>query len=169
MDKPVVMYMEYPRKKPNRLPDYDYSQNGAYFITICTKDRKHLLSRIAVGTSIARPPAVQLTRIGKLAETAILAIPDRYPGVFVDHYVIMPNHVHLILRLDAESGRPMVVPTVGRILQQMKGWVTKQANQPVWQSRYYDHVIRDDYDYLIKYQYIDENPENWLLRKDEYA
>ena len=58
------MYMEYPRKKPNRLPDYDYSQNGAYFITICTKDRKHLLSRIAVGTSIARPPAVQLTRIG---------------------------------------------------------------------------------------------------------
>ena len=70
MDKPVVMYMEYPRKKPNRLPDYDYSQNGAYFITICTKDRKHLLSRIAVGTSIARPPAVQLTRIGKLAETA---------------------------------------------------------------------------------------------------
>ena len=163
------MYMEYPRKKPNRLPDYDYSQNGAYFITICTKDRKHLLSRIAVGTSIARPPAVQLTRIGQLTETAILAIPDRYPGVFVDHYVIMPNHVHLILRLDAGNGRPMVVPTVGRILQQMKGWVTKQANQPVWQNRYYDHVIRDDYDYLIKYQYIDENPENWLLRKDEYA
>ena len=163
------MYMEYPRKKSNRLPDYDYSQNGAYFITICTKDRKHLLSRIAVGTSIARPPAVQLTRIGQLTETAILAIPDRYPGVFVDHYVIMPNHVHLILRLDAGSGRPMVVPTVGRILQQMKGWVTKQANQPVWQSRYYDHVIRDDYDYKTKYQYIDENPENWLLRKDEYA
>ena len=163
------MHMEYPRKKPNRLPDYDYSQNGAYFITICTKDRKHLLSRIAVGTSIARPPAVQLTRIGQLTETAILAIPDRYPGVFVDHYVIMPNHVHLILRLDAGNGRPMVVPTVGRILQQMKGWVTKQANQPVWQSRYYDHVIRDDYDYLIKYQYIDENSENWLLRKDEYA
>ena len=112
---------------------------------------------------------MQLTRIGQLTETAILAIPDRYPGVFVDHYVIMPNHVHLILRLDAESGRPMVVPTVGRILQQMKGWVTKQANQPVWQSRYYDHVIRDDYDYKIKYQYIDENPENWLLQYDEYA
>ena len=169
MDKPVVTKMEYRKKKPNRLPDYDYSQNGAYFITICTKGRQHLLSRIAVETSIARPPAVQLTRIGQLTETAILAIPDRYPGVFVDHYVIMPNHVHLILRLDAGNGRPMVVPTVGRILQQMKGWVTKQANQPVWQSRYYDHVIRDDYDYLIKYQYIDENPENWLLRKDEYA
>ena len=163
------MHMEHPRKKPNRLPDYDYSQNGAYFITICTKDRQHLLSRIAVGTSIARPPAVQLTRIGQLTETAILAIPDRYPGVFVDHYVIMPNHVHLILRLDAGNGRPMVVPTVGRILQQMKGWVTKQANQPVWQSRYYDHVIRDDYDYRVKYQYIDENPANCLLKKDEYA
>ena len=163
------MHMEHPKKKPNRLPDYDYSQNGAYFITVCTKDRKHLLSRIAVGTSIARPPAVQLTRIGQLTETAILAIPDRYPGVFVDHYVIMPNHVHLILRLDAGNGRPMVVPTVGRILQQMKGWVTKQANQPVWQSRYYDHVIRDYYDYKTKYQYIDENPVNWLLRKDEYA
>ena len=56
MDKPVVMHMEYPRKKPNRLPDYDYSQNGAYFITICTKDRKHLLSRISVGTSIVSSP-----------------------------------------------------------------------------------------------------------------
>ena len=169
MDKPVVIKMDYPKKKPNRLPDYDYSQNGAYFITICTKDRQHLLSRITVGTTIGRPPAVQLTRIGELTETAILAIPDRYPGVFVDHYVIMPNHVHLLLRLDIGNGRPMVVPTVSRILQQMKGWVTKQANQPVWQSRYYDHVIRDDYDYQIKYQYIDENPENWLLRKDEYA
>ena len=158
-----------PARKANRLPAFDYSQNGAYFITVCTKDRQHLLSRIAVGTTNGRPPAVHLTEIGKLTETAILAISDRYPGVYVDHYVIMPNHVHLILRLDAGDGRPMVVPTVGRILQQMKGWVTKQANQSVWQSRYYDHVIRDEYDYRIKYQYIDENPANWLLQKDEYT
>ena len=169
MDEPLVKKMDYPRKKPNRLPDFDYSQNGAYFITICTKDRQHLLSCIAVGTTIGRPPAVHLTEIGQLTETAILASPDHYPGVYVDHFVIMPNHVHMIMRLFNGDGRPMVVPTVGRILQQMKGWVTKQANQPVWQSRYYDHVIRDEYDYKVKYQYIDENPANWLLRKDEYV
>ena len=161
--------MELPRKKPNRLPDYDYSQNGAYFITICTKDREHLLSRIVVGTSNARPPQICLTEVGRLAETAIREIPKRYPIAAVDHYVIMPNHIHMILRLDSESGRPMVVPTVAKIVQQMKGWVTKQAGRPVWQSRYYDHVIRDDYDYMIKLRYIDENPANWLLKNDEYC
>ena len=155
-------------RKPNRLKDFDYTQNGAYFITICTKDRKQTLSRIAAGTSIAHPPKVQLTRLGELVEEAIREIPRRYEGISVDRFVIMPNHIHLILRIEKESGRPMVVPTVSRVIQQMKGAVTKRASGPVWQNKYYDHIIRDDYDYAVRYQYIESNPARWLEGKDEY-
>lgn len=158
---------DHPQRKANRLEGYDYAQEGMYFVTICTKDRKCTLSSV-VGTTIGRPPEICLTKIGMLTERAILEIPNRYPCVSVARYVIMPNHIHLILRISADSGRPMVVPTVSRVLQQLKGWITKQAKQPVWQSRFYDHVIRDDYDYLIKCQYIDENPTKWLMGKDEY-
>ena len=62
----------------------------------------------------------------------------------------------------------MVVPTVSRVIQQMKGAVTKRASGPVWQNKYYDHIIRDDYDYAVRYQYIESNPARWLEGKDEY-
>ena len=99
-----------PTRKQYRLPDYDYSQSGAYFITICTKDRKQILSKIIVGTSIARPQEIELTEIGAIVDKGVKGIMEHYENVFVDNYVIMPNHIHLIIRLQNGSGRPLVVP-----------------------------------------------------------
>ena len=70
--------------------------------------------------------------------------------------------------IDIENGRPMVAPTVSRIVNQLKGVVTKEANAPIWQKGFHDHVIRNEEDYLTRWQYIDENPKKWLMGKDEY-
>ena len=153
--------MECPARKPNRLSQYDYSTPGAYFITICTKDKRCILGSV-VGASIARPETVTLSAMGRIVEKAILQIPAHYPAVTVDQYVVMPNHVHLLLQIHTdESGRPMVAPTVSRIMQQMKGAVTKQIGQSIWQKLYHDHVIRGENDYLKIWQYIQSNPAKW--------
>ena len=153
--------MECPARKPNRLSSYDYSTPGAYFLTLCTKNKQCILGSV-VGASIARPATVALSAMGKIVEKAILQIPAHYPAVTVDQYVVMPNHVHLLLQIHTgESGRPMVAPTVSRIMQQMKGAVTKQIGQSVWQKLYHDHVIRGEKDYLKIWQYIDSNPAKW--------
>ena len=81
------MYMEKPSRKQNRLPDYDYSQNSAYFVTLCTQDRKQILSDI-VGDGFPVPKVC-----GKIAEEMIRKIPKKYPYVSVDKYVIMPDHI----------------------------------------------------------------------------
>lgn len=155
-----------PKRKPYRLKNYDYSSNGAYFITICTKDKKSVLSQINVGTSIARPPEIELTKTGVIVDKGIQEISKHYENVFVDSYVIMPNHIHLIIRIQNDRGRPMVVPTISRIIQQFKGYVSKQAGMPIWQEKSYDHIIRDEYDYMVHLQYIDENPAKWA--EDKY-
>lgn len=143
-----------------RLPHYDYSQAGAYFVTFCTKERLSILSRIQPGDCL-NAPTVQLSTFGSLAETGIRQISIRYPGVQVDAFAIMPNHVHLLLQLPSEDG-----PALGRIIQHLKGFVTKQCGQSIWQDKYHDHVIRNDADYIIRYQYIMNNPSKWA--EDEY-
>lgn len=80
--------MELPQRKPNRLTDYDYSQNGAYFITICTQDRKPILSTI-VGDGFPVPKLC-----GQIAEKYIRNVPE------IEKYVIMPDHIHMIIRLN---------------------------------------------------------------------
>ncbi len=104
--------MDLPKRKQIRLPDYDYSSPGAYFVTICTKDRRCILSDIAVGAAICRPSELRLTAYGEIVECAIKRIPDIYPSVLIDDYVIMPNHVHLILRICTDNnGRQIAAPT----------------------------------------------------------
>ncbi|MBR3738455.1 MAG: transposase, partial [Eubacterium sp.] len=147
-----------PKRKNNRLQGFDYSQNGAYFITICSRNKKHIFSKITVGTSIARPFNVELTSTGEIIDNAINEIPKHYAHAFIDNYVIMPNHIHMIIRIINDSGRALLVPTISKIIQQMKGYVTKQVGEPVWQNKFYDHIIRDEYDYMIRYQYIENNP-----------
>ncbi len=90
---------EYPKRKRNRLAGYDYSAPGAYFVTVCTHEKRCILGDVAVGEGLA-PPAVRLTSIGRVVESQILALPHRYPSLSVVKYVIMPNHVHLLLTLD---------------------------------------------------------------------
>lgn len=159
--------MDYPNRKPMRLKDYDYSQNGAYFITICTKDRQPLLwenvymNTEYVGADIIRPNDVKLNEYGKIVETAILSISKYYPNCNVDKYVIMPEHIHIILMLnECKNGRMVSAPTksIKTIIGQMKRWVSKEIGVSIWQKSYYDHIIRDENDYLTKWRYIENNP-----------
>ena len=155
-----------PVRKQIRMPEFDYNSNGAYFITVCTRDRKPILSKVSVGTTIGRPPDVILTKYGRTVEEAIQQIHVIYTSVHVDNYVIMPNHIHLLLFLYCDDGRAMLAPTVSRVIQQLKGAVTKRIGHPIWQSRFYDHVIRTERDYRDIYTYIDNNPARWS--EDEY-
>ena len=93
--------MEQPKRKTIRLRDYDYSNAGVYFITVCVKDRKALLWN-NVGASIARPQDVNLSAYGKIVDDAIRQIPIHYPDVNVDNYVVMPNHIHLLLSIEGD-------------------------------------------------------------------
>ncbi len=153
--------MDQPSRKRNRLRNFDYSTPGAYFITICTKNRKNLLWDV-VGASIARPQDVRLSKYGRITETAIRNIPNFYPMVCLEHYVIMPNHIHLLLRIVSEvHGRPMVAPTISTVVQQMKGYITKQIGYNIWQKLVHDHIIRSDAQYVRVWNYIEGNPMMW--------
>jgi REP element-mobilizing transposase RayT len=149
---------ESPTRKPNRLKNYDYSQSGYYFITICVEDRHELLWRPYVGARIARPT---LSDIGEIVKNAIENIPHIYESVTVDKYVIMPNHIHLILIIEDDPGRAMRAPTISTVINQMKGYVSKQIGYSIWQKLFYDHVIRNEAEHMYIWQYIDENPINW--------
>ncbi len=143
--------MELPKRKIIRLKGYDYSQKGAYFITICVKDRYELLGTIGVGAIINRPV---LSKHGIICENAINEISNHYPMVTVDSYVVMPNHIHMI-------GRLIIAPTVSAIVQQMKRYVSKQIGFSLWQKSFHDHIIRDEDEYKKIWRYIDENPARW--------
>ena len=100
-----------------------------------------------------------LSEYGKIADQAISNIPMIYPLVSLEQYVIMPDHIHLLLRIGSnEGGRAMRAPTMSRIVQQMKGYVTKQIGHSIWQKLYFDHVIRNRQDYEEHIKYIYENP-----------
>ena len=154
--------MEQPVRKKNRLQTYDYSRNGAYFITICTKNKECILSE-TVGASIARPAYVRLTEVGVITKEAIEQIPEHYPDIRMEKYVIMPNHVHLLLLIDTLHGRPMVAHTVSRVIQQMKGSITKRLGRNVFQKSFHDRIIRNDAEYDMIWQYIDTNPLRWEM------
>ncbi len=158
-----------PERKNIRLKDWDYSQNGAYFITICAKDKQHIFGKIKnVGADIIRPEdMVELSDIGKIVDKAIKNISDSYKNVYVDKYIIMPNHIHILFSIIKENnGRIISAPTRSVIIGQMKRYVLKQAGKSVWQKSFYDHIIRNKNDYDDKWKYIDSNPAKWA--EDEY-
>ena len=156
---------ELPRRKPNRLKDYDYSQAGAYFITICVKDRKNILWNNIVGACIARP---QLSNIGNIVNNTVQNVPHIYKNaVSIEKYVIMPNHIHMIIIIRGnEDGRAMCAPTISNIINQMKGNVTKQIGYSIWQKLFHDRIIRDQQEYEKIYEYIETNPSKW--QEDKY-
>ena len=160
--------MDLPKRKSNRLPNYDYSSPGAYFVTVCTKDRRCLLSEINVGADALGGPCLNLTATGKIVEKTILST-DRISGVSIDKYVIMPNHIHLILRISDElqSGPPRAsAPTVSDAIGAMKRLVNKEVGANIWQRSFHEHVIRGAEDYAMIWDYIEKNPAKWA--EDRY-
>lgn len=165
-----------PKRKQIRLKDYDYSQNGYYFITICSKQRQCLFGSI-VGADTIRP---QLNECGNHIKKSILEINNRYKNVFVDKYVIMPNHIHMILVIagadtirpetndgnatdgqNEKNGRIISAPTVSVIIGQMKRWVSKNIGFSCWQKSFYEHIIRNEQAYQKICEYIENNPKKW--------
>ncbi len=154
--------MQFSRRKQNRLQEYDYSTPNAYFITICTKDRKcYFWDKMVV--SCACSDKISLSKYGKIVCEYIMKIPQHYPSVSVDNFTVMPNHIHLLLQINTgNDGRPLAAPTVSRVINQVKGAISKEIGFSVWQKGFYDHVIRCGDDYTEVWKYIDNNPARWL-------
>ena len=152
--------MEKSIRKQIRLREYDYTTAGAYFITSCTKDRVPLLSRIdAVGEGLCALPQIQLTDIGKQVEKSIRYLNDSTKGVTISKYVIMPDHVHLLMTLSPidETGGHRG-PPLHKIIGQFKSYTTHCYGDVLWQRSYHDHGIRGEQDYRDVWQYMDNNP-----------
>lgn len=152
-------------RRQNRISEYDYSQNGAYFVTVCTHERQRSLSKIVGDGSPVPLP------LGQIAEEMIRRLPEKYPCMTVDNYVIMPDHIHMLLRIDRAIGTGDPSPTLGNVIGWYKYQVTKQANLVFgtagtrrFQRSYYDHVIRNRQDYDEIWQYIDNNPRKWVMQ-----
>ena len=119
-----------------------------------------------VGAIIDRPKNVPLTNLGIIAQRCIEDIPKHDPAISVDHYVIMPNHIHFLLQINTDvNGRSMIAPTISTVVRLMKGTVSKQAGFTVWQKGFYDHVIRNGNDYQDIWNYIEGNPSKWAEDK----
>lgn len=155
--------MDLPKRKNIRLNDYNYSSNGAYFITICTKNKENLLWK-NVGANCVRPlEQLPLSKIGIVVENEIHKLNTVYENIKVDKYQIMPNHIHLIIFIYEDSnGRTQFAPTISRIIKQFKGSITKQIEFSIWQKSFYDRVIRNEKEYQSVWNYIHNNPLKYL-------
>lgn len=157
-----------PIRKDLRLKNYDYSYSGYYFITICTQYNQCILCR---GEQCSPEGTInfRLSQIGETVDIAINSIEKNYPVIRIDKYIIMPNHIHLIIVINnSRSGRVLLaptVPTISRVVQQLKSYVTKQVGYSIWQKSFHDHIIRDEISYKEICEYIDLNPLKWKLDK----
>ena len=159
---------ELPARKTIRLKGYDYSSNGAYFITICVKDGHEMLGKIVVGDAPLRVPYCRLSEYGKFVEVQIQKTSVVYPGISVDKYIVMPNHIHMIAVV-ADETRRGASPTkavIPQIVQSIKSMTTKHFEFNLWHRSYHDHIIRNEEEYRRIWQYIDGNPARW--EEDRY-
>ena len=161
--------MSLPQRKHQRLKNFNYSQDGVYFLTICTSDREHLLGIIENGV-------MHLNQPGEIVKSELIRIPDHVPSVSIDNFAIMPNHIHIIIVINnqkqcqdlAERSRPF--HTVSTIVGLYKSGVTNKIHKinptlTVWQKSFHDHIIRDEKDYRHIWEYIEHNPMQWELDK----
>ena len=187
-----------PQRKRIRLKNYNYSENGCYFITVCTQGGRKLfwevvgeglnpVGRDDLGTPLCddpgTPPCVSLSKYGKIVDKYISMIETHYDGVVVDKYCVMPNHVHIIITVArASNGAPgssrptnahpsnnnvlkpnrptMLIPT---IIAALKKITNRACGVSLWQISYHDRIIRNEHEYLTRWQYIDTNPLKWKL------
>lgn len=160
-------YWQKHHRKSIRLPNRDYADPGMYYVTICTAQRECTLGEIVDGT-------MQLNEFGRCVEAALRWLPQKYDYVKLDTFVLMPNHIHMILIFDERCrGGSRTAPTtprkpLGRMVGVFKTISTKQINilrhapgERVWQRNYYERVIRNDAELRRIRLYISNNPKNW--------
>jgi REP element-mobilizing transposase RayT len=162
------MQNEFPVRKNIRLQGYDYSQAGSYFITICVKNGQEMLGKVVVGDAPLRVPIVELTEYGVFAKTQIEKINHVYPYVSVDKYIIMPNHIHMIAVIidGTRGGASPTKAVIPQIVQSLKSMTTRHFGFSMWQRSYHERIIRNEEEYRVIWQYIDNNPAKWA--EDEY-
>jgi putative transposase len=167
-----------------RVPDYDYSQPGAYFITIVTRGRECLFGEITKGE-------MHLSAMGQIAEECWRLIPEHFPSMELGVYVVMPNHVHGIIvmrdRSDADASerrgtiyraptnyrapterfQKPVAGSIPTVIRTYKASVTRRIGREfnatgIWQRNYYEHIVRNDEEYNRIHLYIEANVANWV-------
>ncbi len=133
------------------------AETGTYFVTICGAESAPSFS------TISRNGKVELTPVGHVINQAIQAIPQKYPLFLVCEYVIMPDHVHLLVTIQAnEKGEEANAASLSAVICKMKEYVTKQSKISLCQNSFYEHIVRNKADYEEKSEYIRNNPRRWL-------
>ena len=150
----------FPVRKYPRLKGYDYTTQNYYFVTVCTHNKLCLFGE-----------PYRLTPAGEIAKALFLEIPEHFPGIVVDKYVVMPNHIHGILIFPGQGS------DLSAVVGKYKAAVTRSVHSlygdiPVWQRSFHDHIIRNQADYERIWSYIEGNPSRWLkdcfyVAKDE--
>ncbi|MFC1709350.1 transposase [Candidatus Omnitrophota bacterium] len=171
------------KRKRNRLTDYDYSKEGLYFVTVCSKDRKNIFATMKnnVGTGLA-PVRIELTKIGQIIDKNWRDITNRYNNINIDEFIIMPNHIHGIVIINKRDGvlsradaRP--APTISNILCSFKSKSSVEylkyikqndlnISGKIWQRSFYDHIIRNERSLQEIREYVNNNPLNWDTDKN---
>lgn len=153
--------MDFPKRKKIRLKGYDYSQNGVYFVTVCAKDRMNLFGQIIVGATAPGRPSVSLSALGECIDETIKNVNVTAENdAKIDAYVVMPNHMHLIVTICSNAGDRGRSP-LPIVVRNIKSYVSKWAGFSPWQKTFHDHIIRDEQDYQKIWQYIETNPLVW--------
>ena len=176
---------ELKKRKTTRLRGADYNQNQAVFLTICTKERRCILSRIVgtgvpdgphnrttdnpVGTGVPDGPQIELSKYGQIADKYINQLNNFYDDLSVESYVIMPNHIHIMLWVKGAGNGPSRTPVpttmqnsvTARFVSTFKRFCNKEYGINIWQYRSNDHIIRNRQDYEEHLRYIHENPMRW--------
>ena len=176
--------MELPKRKSTRLKNFDYSSKQLYFVTICTRDRKQLLSEVIktdlafidkttglyVGEGLAPPEyTVKLKPCGKIAKEQLSLIEKRFPTVSIKDYVIMPDHIHAIIFLHKIAGGASPSPTLDDVICAFKSLTSRICKQQygiekIFQRSSAEHIIRNREDYETKRNYIYTNPIKWYFK-----
>jgi len=174
-----VMEKDAKNRRSTRLPQHDYSSQGAYFLTICLKERILVFGEVENGE-------MRLNEIGRFVEEEWQNAVNAFPGVSMDAFVIMPDHVHGIVMIDGDSNRTNVGAihesplqpaarrkmTISRLVGRFKTVTAKWINslrgtpgQAVWQRNYHDRIIRDSFEQHRIREYIAANPSRWETSK----
>ena len=156
-----------PNRRSIRLPGYDYAQAGWYYVTICTQHKQCFFGEIADGL-------MQLNAAGSEAQDQWQDLPNRFLGVTLDEFVVMPNHIHGIIVIAPKIAGAIDAipsPTLGEIARTFKAVSTRfirlrHAEQFAWQRNYFERIIRDENELLNVSRYIIENPQRWQTDHD---
>ena len=165
--------MEYQKRKRPRLKQYDYSLPGYYYVTIHTEKNTPHLSNVQTGGAFHRA-SVHLTELGKIAQQQLLLLEKRYAHVKMDKYVIMPTHIHAIIRLADGERERNGKPTLMDVVRVFKSLTTRECNVAVntpgaklFQTSFYETVLRNETAYQKAWQYIDQNPDHWFREPED--